>query len=330
MNVKKNVFEFKKIFDFKLERFLLKKENQAKKLAPGYSQAIAEIRRLNRAGGKRLRPFFIWTGFKACQGRNDNLAWQACLSMELDEAFALLHDDIMDNARLRRGKLTCYQKLGLNKAILVGDVALALAEEIIPQKAKPYFDLMNFELIGGQYLDVSRDKGFNESKVTKIMELKTAMYTIARPLQIGGALAGADKKTLDAFYSYGKNLGIAFQIQDDILGIFGDKETLGKPVGSDIAEGKKTLLMARRLKDQRHKLKIKDFFDFFGSGSKITKQQLKLTRNLLKESGALKYCQQKAVYLAKLAKKTVVKLKIRQTEKEFLLQIGDYVITRNN
>ena len=348
--------DFKKQFDPKLLAFLDKKEKQAKKIAPDYCEAIKEIKRLIKTGGKRLRPIFIYTGFNAVGGKGQ-VAWPACLAMELIHSFALIHDDIMDNAVLRRGKLTAYKKLGPNKAILVGDAALILADELIPKKAKKYFDLMKFELIGGQYLDVgiqkavktpprwhpaeSRDDssdggGFKENYIMRIMELKSARYTIARPLQIGAVLAAsnaAPPKTMGAFFKYGKNLGIAFQIQDDILGIFGNEKTLGKSVKSDIKEGKKTLLIARLLgqdyKITRLQGKVKKFLSFFGKKKKLTKEQMDLTKSLMIESGALDYCQKKALQLIERAKRAIKDLEIRKKEKEFLINICDYTITRN-
>lgn len=360
MKIKKQLAEFKQAFDQRLERFLIKEENRVKKLASAYSEAIKEIRRLNRAGGKRLRPFFIWLGFKACSGENNNLAWQACLSMELNQAFALIHDDIMDNACLRRGKKTCFQKIGLNKAILVGDTALVLAQKTIPLKAKACFDLMTLEMIGGQYLDIDGEwrkslegcrrhpsglggwqtefflkEKFSEKQVLKIMELKSAQYTVARPLQIGGILAGADKKTLAAFLNYGRNLGVAFQIQDDILGLFGKEKKIGKPIGLDISEGKKTLLIAKLLqvknlnsKVKNYRAKLKILKNYFGTGKDLTKKDLLIIRALIKESKVLADCQTVSVKLTQQAKEVIKNVKIRKKEKEILLAITDYIINR--
>ena len=340
MQIKKYLIDFKKEFDPIFFNFLDKKEKQARKLNPDYTEAIQEIKRLNKAGGKRLRPAFVYIGYKACKTKNSNLIWRACLAMELIQTFALIHDDIIDNGGLRRGQITCFKKAGLAKAILIGDTALILADELMPERAKKYFDLMKFELIAGQYLDINKTSQhlvLGGSAAMRIMELKTGMYTIARPLQIGAVLAGADEKTMKAFFDYGKNLGVAFQIQDDILGIFGDEKKIGKSVGSDISEGKKTLLAVRLLKnnqklntkDQKHpfgklkagKQKIKKFLTFFGKRQKLTKKQLEFTRKLMIKSGALDYCQKKARYLAEKAKRVV-------KEKEFLVEICEYIIKR--
>jgi len=340
MDVKKYLVKFKKEFEPRMEEFLAKKEKQAKKLAGNYSEAIKEIRRLNKAGGKRIRPAFIYTAFKACVPhkcgvkRKEEEIWDACLAMELIQAFCLIHDDIMDDANLRRGKITCFKKLGLNKAILTGDVALILADELVPEKAKHYFDLMKFEVAGGQWLDVDQSQVSNESEIMKIMELKTAMYTVARPLQIGAQLAGVDEKKLKAFFEYGKNLGMAFQIQDDILGVFGKEEELGKSTSLDISEGKKTLLVVKLLEAQSSPrveagFRFKTFLNFFGKGKKLTKDQLELTKELMIKSGSLAYCQKKARELTKKAKQAIINVEIREKEKDFLMEIADYIISRN-
>lgn len=330
MDIKQYLSSFKKKFDPRLENFLIKKQNQAKKLAPSYALAIKEIRRLNQAGGKRLRPALIYTALRANNGKDNQEAWNACIAMELIQAFALIHDDIMDKAKTRRGEITSFKKLGINKALLIGDLALILADELIPEKAKDYFNLLKFEMAGGQWLDINKNLSLiQEKQALTIMDLKSARYTITRPLQIGAALAKAEKKIIKAFYNYGRNTGLAFQIQDDILGIFGNEKTLGKPVGSDIAEKKKTLLISQLLKSKVDKRKINQFLKFFGKRRKLSKQELKFTQNLLKESKALDFCQKKSVQLIKQAKKSIINLEINKKEKDFLLELGNYIINRN-
>lgn len=269
MDVKKYLLKFKKRFDPKLDRFLLVKQKLAKNLAPGFEQAITEIRRFNQAGGKRIRPAMIYTGFKACGEKENQKLWRACMAMELIQAFALLHDDIMDDDQKRRGEITCFKKMGLNKAILVGDVALILADELIPQEAKKYFDLMKWELAAGQWLDVSNEdfKKQNEKLKFKILELKTAMYAVARPLQIGAVLAGTNQPTLNSFYQYGKKVGTAFQMKDDVL----DKEVKPKDLAVYLFKAK----------------------EFSQKGKKIIKD-----------------------------------VKIGSQEKEFLMNLADYVVER--
>ena len=277
MDVKKYLLHFKKQFDLKLDQFLTQKQKSATQLAPGFEQAVGEIRRLNKAGGKRIRPAMIYAGFKACGGKDNKAIWQACMAMELIQSFALLHDDIMDDAQERRGEITCFKKLGLNKAILAGDVALILADELIPTGAEKYFYLMKWELTAGQWLDIDenlesrvQNSEFNlESRRLKTLELKTAMYAIARPLQIGAALGRASVGILKAFFEYGKNVGIAFQMKDDLL------------------------------------------------DAEISNNDLE------------KYLQ-KAVNFSQKGKKAIKDVKIRQKEKQFLLDLTEYVVKRSN
>ena len=167
MLIKTQLSQFKSQFDPKLIGFLNQKKSQAKQLAPQFSQAISEIIRLIKAGGKRLRPFFCYTAFKACHGRAQTI-WPACQALELFHAFALIHDDIMDNSSTRRGQITTFKKLGLNKAILTGDTSLILSDELIPPQAKLYYDLLKLETHAGQWLDIQTSKT-KPSDITKIM-----------------------------------------------------------------------------------------------------------------------------------------------------------------
>jgi len=339
MKIKDKLKTFKQKFDPKLLKFLSKKQKQGKKLAPGFQQSIQEIKRLTKAGGKRLRPLMIYTSCKACNGKENKELWQACMAMSLIQSFALIHDDIMDNAKVRRGQITSYKKLGLNKALLIGDVALILADELVTQKCKKYFGLMKWDLAAGQWLDIKDDhtskvKSKDTLEVLNLMDLKTARYTIARPLQIGASLANANPKTINTFFSYGKKLGIAFQIQDDILGVFGDPKTTGKPVGADIREGKKTLLIAESLKkittsevESKNTSEVKNFKKVFGNPN-ATEKEIQWIVNLMIKYGILDKAKAQAKKLVNQANKELKNLKINKKEKEFLQELGEYIIKR--
>ncbi len=263
MQVKKYLNDFKKKFDLRLDTYLVKKQKQAQKITPRFSKAIKEIRRLNQAGGKRIRPALIYTAFKACGGRVSRQLWQTCMAMELIQAFALLHDDIMDDTQERRGEITCFKKLGLNKAILTGDVALILSEELIPHKIQYYFDQMKWELAAGQWLDIDHGQQVKANLKFKILELKTAMYTIARPLQIGAALANASPKILKSLFDYGKNVGIAFQMKDDVLDAEIGQDDLQKYLKKAVVfsqKGKKALKNVKiRRKEKEFLLGMADY-----------------------------------------------------------------------
>lgn len=228
------------------------------------------------SGGKRVRPLYAWAGYVGGGGDESNTAVQrACSSLEFIQACALIHDDIIDASDTRRGNPTVHRRMetylrdypgfsgpteraaefGTSVAILIGDLALVWAEDMFMEsgvelsdlmRARPAWNAMRAEVIGGQILDISAEAVGETSEDTarRVNIYKTASYTITRPLQIGGLLAGVDDSTLEAFAGYGRNLGIAFQLRDDLLGVFGDPSVTGKPAGDDLREGKRTELLA--------------------------------------------------------------------------------------
>ncbi|MBG6138209.1 polyprenyl synthetase family protein [Longispora fulva] len=222
-------------------------------------------------GGKRMRPAFAYWGFVGAGGQ-DTDAVVACLSsLELVQASALIHDDVMDASDTRRGLPAIHRRFadrhaaegwagdseafGRAAAILLGDLCLAWSDELFDgagvdtvavARARPVFDEMRTEVMAGQYLDVlavaTRDTSVE--RASKIAVYKSAKYTIERPILMGGALAGADDALLKCYSAYGLPLGEAFQLRDDELGVFGDPAVTGKPAGDDLREGKRTYLVA--------------------------------------------------------------------------------------
>ena len=182
---------------------------------------------------------------------------------ELFHSFALIHDDIIDNSDLRRGKQTVHKKYNLSTAILAGDLALMLADEIFSQEInkKKIIDLYNEfkqELLIGEYLDTIKIDDIN-----KIMELKTARYSFIKPAVIALNLSIVDKQEIKRWEEVLRETGILFQIKDDLDGMFADEKSLGKPTDSDIKEGKNTLLIEKFLTKSNSKEK-EHFYSFFG------------------------------------------------------------------
>ncbi len=221
--------------------------------------------------GKRLRPAFCWWGWRASAGADSDAAIRAATSLELLHACALIHDDVMDGSDTRRGLPAAHRRFaslhieqgwhgnpdtfGTAAAILLGDVCLAWADEMFFSsgltadallRAKPTLDIMRTELMSGQYLDVVEQARASASmdRALTVARYKSAKYTIERPLHLGAALAGAPAELITAFTNYGLPLGEAFQVRDDILGVFGDPEMTGKPAGDDLRDGKRTYLIA--------------------------------------------------------------------------------------
>ncbi|MFG3439541.1 polyprenyl synthetase family protein [Nonomuraea sp. NPDC047897] len=220
-------------------------------------------------GGKRLRPSFVYWGHRAAGGRPEDLdaVLSAGCAVELVHACALLLDDVMDESGTRRGHVTAHLALaeehrragwrgdprrhGESVATLLGLLAYTWADSAmlaagVPRRAWEVFTRLRVELIGGQYLDLA-DAARGRATRRRIMEIgayKSGKYTVERPLHLGHTLAGGDGATLAALGAYAAPLGQAFQLRDDVLGVFGDPARTGKPAGADLLLGKQTYLLA--------------------------------------------------------------------------------------
>ena len=258
-----------------LDAFL---DTQASRLSPLGPDAA---RMLDRArdcvsGGKRFRAAFCYWGHRAVapSSTDEDALVRACAALELLHASALVHDDLMDDSDTRRGRPATHRALeaehraagwsgspeqyGAAGAILLGDLLQAWADELLRGAGFPVaptaaalelFDRTRSEVIAGQFLDVSvqaRGHADVDTAMT-VLRYKSAKYSIERPLHIGAALGGADEVALGALSGFGLPLGEAFQLRDDLLGVFGDPETTGKPAGDDLVEGKRTVLVALAL-----------------------------------------------------------------------------------
>lgn len=230
-------------------------------------------------GGKRIRPLYGWAGFVGAGGLNSGVedpgaVLRAVSALEFIQACALIHDDIIDSSDTRRGQPTVHraatahhqergflgdpEHFGQSVAILVGDLALSWADDLFLdsgvstealQRARMPWRAMRTEVIGGQLLDITLEAAGNEdiALARSVNRYKTAAYTIERPLHVGAALAGASDELIEAFRGYGRDIGVAYQLRDDLLGVFGDPEVTGKPAGDDLREGKRTELLSLAL-----------------------------------------------------------------------------------
>ena len=223
------------------------------------------------SGGKRLRPAFCWWGWRGAGGADCEEALRAAAALEFLQACALIHDDVMDGSDTRRGLPSAHRRFaalhrgsewlgspeafGVGAAILLGDLCLSWADELLLdsglpsdalRRAKVVYDGMRTELMAGQYLDLLEQArgGGSVDRAMLVVRYKSAKYTIERPLHLGAALAGATPEIFAAYTGYGLPLGEAFQLRDDVLGIFGDPHETGKPAGDDLREGKRTVLIA--------------------------------------------------------------------------------------
>jgi geranylgeranyl diphosphate synthase type I len=273
-----DIEDFRRRVQQALDTFL---DGQAARLAPLGPDAVRLLTEARTAvqGGKRLRAAFCWWGHHAATGPgadpvDQQALLRACAALELLHASALVHDDFMDASDTRRGRPATHrtfeaehraagwtgdaEQYGAAAAILLGDLLLTWADELLRRcglpadrvaRAMEVFDLCRSEVVAGQFLDVSvqaRGRADVDAAMT-VLRYKSAKYSIERPLHIGAALAGADRASLDRLSAFGLPLGEAFQLRDDLLGVFGDPDVTGKPAGDDLVEGKRTVLVALAL-----------------------------------------------------------------------------------
>lgn len=252
----------------RLDVVLRDEESRWSTFDPDLASPVAEIRRLIGAGGKRLRPAFCHWGFVGLGGDpSDSRVVEAGAALELLHAFALFHDDIMDGAVTRRGESVTHEvfaaehraqgssgearRYGEGMAILIGDLTFVLSDRLldgISAPARSIWHELRIELNIGQILDLmgSARHDRRRDKAERICRYKSGKYTIERPLHLGATIAAADRAEpmLTSLSAYGLPLGDAFQMRDDVMGVFGDPSITGKPVGDDLREGKPTPLLA--------------------------------------------------------------------------------------
>ncbi|HEX4867875.1 MAG TPA: isopentenyl-diphosphate Delta-isomerase [Acidimicrobiales bacterium] len=259
-----------------LGRFVAEQRAELVRIDPSLAEVGDEIGRLIAAGGKRLRPAFVYWGHRATGAAHDPEVLLPAGAVELLHTFALLHDDVMDRSAVRRGQPSGHAALaarhraegrsgdsewfGMSAAVLAGDLTFVWADQLFEAAALPAeamararrtFTTLRSEVVAGQYLDLglaaSRHGG--ERAAHQVAMLKSARYTVTRPLLLGAALAGRAEPELEgALRTYGDAVGVAFQMRDDVLGLFGDPAETGKGVLDDLREGKRTLLYLRALR----------------------------------------------------------------------------------
>jgi geranylgeranyl diphosphate synthase type I len=272
------------------------------------------------SGGKRLRPAFCYWGWRGSGGGEIPEFFTAAASLELLQAGALIHDDVMDGSDTRRGQPAAHRRFealhatsgwrgsaeafGAGAAILLGDVCLTWSDEMfqgsgLPAEAllrgRPIFDRMRTEIMCGQYLDLlgqargpSPDGHAMVEAALRIVRFKSAKYSVERPLQLGAALAGSE--SVEALSAYGLPLGVAFQLRDDVLGVFGDPAATGKPAGDDLREGKRTVLIALTL--ERADTGQAEVVESLLGDPGLDTAGVQTLRSIIVETGALDACEQ--------------------------------------
>lgn len=264
----------------RMQELLAEYRHRAGQISRSSEPLVASIASLVE-GGKRLRALLAWWGWQGAGGKPDDARIiDAGVALELFQAAALIHDDILDRSDTRRGQRSVhknFEKLhddqqwvqdgahfGISAAILAGDLALGLSEEVFSTTAdatafatpaREAFNAMRFEVMTGQYLDILAEADVPSSPAAAleqarvVLQYKSAHYSAVWPFELGGILAGADETTLKTYRDFSLPLGVAFQLGDDILGVFGNPDLTGKPSGDDLLEGKRTQLIAHALEN---------------------------------------------------------------------------------
>jgi geranylgeranyl diphosphate synthase type I len=258
-----------------LRGFLADRRAEAAYIGTDYDGMIGVLEDFVLRGGKRLRPLFAYWGYRAVTPSPgdpvDDEILRLFSALELLHACALVHDDVIDDSATRRGMPTAHvhfaelhrdrgwrgsaDQFGRSAAILLGDLSLVWADDIVAavnlppggqRRVQRVWSDIRTEVLGGQYLDIVAESSGAHSiaSAMKVNTYKTASYTVSRPLQMGAAAAADRPDVQAAFHDLGNDLGVAFQLRDDVLGVFGDPAVTGKPSGDDLRSGKRTVLLA--------------------------------------------------------------------------------------
>ncbi len=353
MPAKKILSKFKEKINPELELFFKTVIEENNKIDTNISEAIDYVRKITMSGGKRARAAFMYYGYIAAGGTNTKEIIKASVSIELIHSFLLIHDDIIDQDDLRHGIVTTHthychiaQKqfkakdavhFGNSMAIVIGDLLSSMGNRALLNTNFPATNLLQalqslqniiFMTIVGETEDILIE---NRAKATEheVMQMyinKTAKYTIEGPLHLGAILAGADKKLLQSLSDYAIPVGIAFQIQDDILGVFGDTSKTGKNSFSDIVQGKQTLLVIKALEkaNKEQKIILKNCL----GNINLSELDLDNFKKIIIDTGALQYNQELAQKFINESKIKLDKTTIAPEAKEFLLSISDYILDR--
>lgn len=342
--------------DAELDRW----EVELAEIGPDVADLVGPVRALLQ-GGKRLRAGFAYWGWRAGGGEDHDGAITLGAAMEFFQAAALIHDDVMDDSETRRGQPAMHRSLarahesrgwhgeperfGAAGAILAGNLCLGWCDDLftgsgLPAEAlaaaRPTFETMRGQLMAGQFLDIVTSMRpwhelEDEERVERsrhVIRYKSAQYSVGHPLVIGAAAAGASEQDQQALARYGLALGEAFQLRDDVLGVFGDPATTGKPAGDDLREGKRTVLIARALAgaDTATAQRIEAWL---GSPD-LTEADVETFRGLLVDTGALAAVEEDIAKGAAAARSALAEATgIASEAREVLAELVDVTTSRS-
>jgi geranylgeranyl diphosphate synthase type I len=353
MDITQKMQMLKEQIDLEIAQYLDQVIKEARGVDAFMTDVITHFKKTILAGGKRIRPIMMYWGYIAAGGKNEQEIIKTSISLELIHAFLLIHDDIIDRDDIRHGQKTIHatyrdhynkffsgddgEHFGTAVAIVSGDFVYSLGNQVIFSSAFSSDVIVKAlnkmqEIVGltcvGEIQDVYMSYGYNvsEEKIIAMYENKTAKYTFDGPLKLGAIMAGADDALCDKLSAFAIPLGIAFQIRDDILGVFGDAKKTGKPVGSDIAEGKMTLMVHRAisLADRKQKKELKRLL-----GKKdITNKEIAIFQKILHDTGAMKSIDEQMKILINQSQKALDNITMHTGAKEFLSTLTQHLYDR--
>lgn len=346
MEAKKYLKNYTQKADAVLDEFFAEKKKQAQAISPVAAEMIDRYRKF-MIGGKKLRGAEIKLGYELCDQRSGKEIIKASTCIEIVHSFILIHDDIMDQDALRRGKPTIHKQyeightphFGLSMAVDTGDLGMFLAYEALMNTRFPLKNKTNawkilnktiIEVAYGQALDMTYEsfKKVTKDDVLRVHTHKTATYTVTAPLQIGAVLGGTSKQKLLAIEKFSLPIGIAFQLRDDELGMFSDEKTLGKPADSDLKEGKNTLLFVKALELGNEEQK--KFIKYAHGNPNLKLKEVEKVRRIIVDTGALAYSQSLSRRLVEEGKKFIPQVTKDPKLQDTLYNMANFMIERES
>lgn len=355
MQTEKLLSTLKAEINEELRTFFGNKLNEiGKEEKPGEILEMVEfLRDFVLSSGKRIRPILFCCGYFTAGGDDRKNILKTSISMELIHSYLLIHDDIIDRDDFRHGGVSMHNKykkkygcvlgsdecnhFGISMAIIAGDLASSFGHKILADSEFPNREKLRaiFEMnkiisntIVGEAMDVAlvlKEK-YSMKDIIDMHTYKTAKYTIEGPLYLGAILAGAEGEYLNSLSKYAVPLGVAYQIQDDMIGVFGDEKKIGKPVGSDIKEGKKTLLLLKAYEhgsdDQKKTL------DASIGRKDVTPGEVEKVREIIEKTGSLDFSKKEIQKLKDEALSNLEKIKMNEDYKIFFRDFADMLVKR--
>lgn len=315
---------------------IIVKSIEGKKYPEEPAELYEPMQYMMNLGGKRLRPALLLMGCDAFGG-DIYQAINPAIAIEVFHNFTLMHDDIMDNAPLRRGKTTVHEKWNSSVGILSGDAMLVegykLMMQVDEKVLRPVLEIFNDTAIAvceGQQLDMNFEqlKEVPISAYINMIRLKTAVV-LGGALKIGALIAGANQQDADLVYAFGEDLGIAFQLQDDILDVYGDPEKFGKQVGGDILSNKKTYLLIKAL-ETADISQLQELNSWLQLTNFDAVKKVSAVRNLFDQMEIREKAEQEMNWYAQRALQSLKDLPLDEVQKSQLLEFADMLLVREN